>query len=95
MPNISTVIGPLYDLTKKEVKLIWTATHQMAFDSLKQALVSYKVLSHCDPTKRIGVSADASPYGVGAVLFNMESNNIEKPIYYASRVLSDAEKNYS
>ena len=67
----------------------------MAFDSLNQALVSDKVLSHYDPTKRLGVSADASAYGVRAELFNMESNGIEKPIYYASRVLSDAEKNYS
>ena len=95
VPNISTVTGPLYDLTKKDVKFIWTATHQMAFDSLKQALVSDKVLSHYDPTKRLGVAADVSAYGVGAVLFNMESNGIEKPIYYANCVLSDAEKNYS
>ena len=95
VPNISTVTGRLYDFTKKDVKFIWTATQQMAFDSLKQALVSDKVLSHYDPTKRLGVFADASAYGVGAVLFNMESNGIEKPIYYASRVLSDAETNYS
>ena len=40
VPIISTVTGPLYDLTKKDVKFIWTATHQMAFDSLKRALVS-------------------------------------------------------
>ena len=68
VPNISTINGPLYDLTKKDVKFIWTANHQMAFDSLKQALVSDKVLSHYDQTKRLGVSADASAYGVGALL---------------------------
>ena len=54
-----------------------------------------KVLSHYNLTKRLGVSADASAYGVGAVLFNIESNGIEKPIYYASRVLFGAETNYS
>ena len=53
------------------------------------------MLSHYDLTKRLGVSADASAYGVEAVLFHIESNSIEKPIYYASRVLFDAEKNYS
>ena len=95
VPNISTVTNVQYDLTKKDYKFIWTAAHQMAFDSLKRALVSDKVLSHYDPTKRLGVSADASAYGVGAVLLNMESNGREKPIYYASRVLFDAEKNYS
>ena len=46
-------------------------------------------------TKRLGVSADASAYVVGAILFNIESNGIEKPIYNASRVLSVAAKNYS
>ena len=45
VPNISTVTGPLYDLNKKDVKFIWTATNQMAFDSLKQALVSDSVVT--------------------------------------------------
>ena len=91
VPNISTVTGPLYELNNKDVKFIWAATHQLAFDSLKRSLVSNKVLSHYDLIKRLGVSADASAYGVETVIFHMKSNGIEKPIYYASRFLSDAE----
>ena len=95
VPNLSTAAGSLYNLTKKDVKFCWTQAHQMAFDSLKRILVSDKLLAHYDPYLILGISADASSYGIGAVLFHIEPNGVERPIYYSSRVLSDAEKNYS
>lgn len=94
VPNMSTAAGSLCFLTNKNVGYNWRTTHQAAFDALKQSLISEKVLAHYDPNKRIGVAADASAYGIGAVLFHIESNGIERPVYYVNRVLSDAEKNY-
>ena len=38
---------------------------------------------------------DASPYGVGAVLSQMNPNKEEKPIAFASRFLAPAECKYS
>ena len=95
VPNLSTSAGSLYGLTKKNVQFCWTRDHQLAFDSLKRVLVSDKLLAHYDPNNSLGVSADASAFGIRAVLFHIDSNDNERPIYYASRVLSDAEKNYS
>ena len=41
------------------------------------------------------MTADASPVGVGAVLLHIMKDRSEKPIYFASRELSKAERNYA
>ena len=93
--GMSTTAGALYKLTRKEEKFVYTNEQQSSFDALKSALTSDTVLVHYDPKKELGVAADASAYGLGAVLFHIEPGSTERPVYYASRVLSDAERNYS
>lgn len=41
------------------------------------------------------LTVDASPYGIGAVLSHVIDGNKERPIAFASRVLSKPELNYS
>ena len=53
------------------------------------------LLIHFDSTKPILVYADASPYGVRAILAHKMPDNSEKPIAFASRTLTPAEHNYS
>ena len=38
---------------------------------------------------------NASPYGVGAVLSQIDEQGVERPVAYASRTLSQPEQNYS
>ena len=61
----------------------------------KRALVSNSVLVHFDPSKKLVLTCNVSQYGIGAVLANVEEDSSQRPIAFASRTLSPAEKNYS
>ncbi|GFR77679.1 polyprotein [Elysia marginata] len=50
---------------------------------------------HFNPKQEILVVCDAFPIGVGAILSQLDDNGEEKPVIFASRALSDAERKYS
>lgn len=62
---------------------------------LKSKLASAEVLAHYDPALPVKLDCDASAYGVGAVLSHQYADGSERPIAYASRTLSTAERNYA
>ncbi|GFU53226.1 retrovirus-related Pol polyprotein from transposon 17.6 [Trichonephila clavipes] len=72
----------------------WGPEEVEAFNSLKKALTSDPVLGMYDERASTEIHTDASGYGIGAVLVQIQ-NNVEKVIAYASRTLTKAEKNYS
>ena len=95
MENLSSKRAPLYMLLKKGVKWMWSKTQEDAFIEGKEALQSDALLVHFDPNKPLVLACAASPYGCGAVLSHQMPDGTERPIAYASRSLSVAEKNYS
>ncbi|GFU95480.1 hypothetical protein TNCV_4788151 [Trichonephila clavipes] len=81
-------------LLKSGVEFHWDPEEVEAFNSLKKALTSDPVLGMYDERASTEIHTDASGYGIGAVLVQIQ-NNVEKVIAYASRTLTKAEKNYS
>ena len=94
LPNLASTLAPLYDLLKKNSHWHWGCTQSEAFSKAKQLLTSAKVLTPFDAKKKLCLSCDASPYGIGAVLSHMFADGSERPIAYASRTLAPAEKKY-
>ena len=95
LPNLSTVLTPLYSLLQKNVRWKWSTSQIEAFNTAKELLQSSSLLVHYDTGKPLTLSCDASPYGVGAVLGHIMEDGSEKPIAYISRTLAPAEKKYS
>ncbi|PIK48903.1 hypothetical protein BSL78_14238 [Apostichopus japonicus] len=95
LPALSTTLAPLYDLLRKDTQWRWTQTEKSAFENCKDLLMSSQVLCHYNPTKELILSCDASPYGIGAVLAHKMEDGSEQPTGFASRTLSNAEKNYA
>lgn len=91
--NFSSIAKPLFDLTKNDSQLKWTSECQNAFDILKQELTSPKIMTLPRNEGKFILDVDASDFGIGAVLSQMQEGR-EKVISYASRSLNKAERNY-
>lgn len=68
---------------------------KLAFTEVKHQVSTSSVLVHFNQSTPVGISCDASPVGCGVVLFYRHEDESEKPVAYATKPLSSAEKNYS
>ena len=91
----ATILHPLNALLCKNVKWRWTPQCQESFEQAKRALSSSSLLVHYDPALPIRLAADASVYGIGAVIAHVLPDGSERPVAFASRTLTSAERNYS
>uniref|UniRef100_A0A1Y1N2I4 RNA-directed DNA polymerase n=3 Tax=Photinus pyralis TaxID=7054 RepID=A0A1Y1N2I4_PHOPY len=95
IPNVATLLQPLYELLHKDAVFVWSKACNNAFKKTKEIIVSDDVLVHFDATLPIKLACDASSYGIGGVLSHIFPDRTERPICFTSRTLSAAEKNYS
>ena len=86
---------PLTELLKKDTEFVWTGRRQEAFEDLKTQLAKAPILSVPDWTQEFHVTIDASGWCLGSILWQYDSEKRENPIYYASRQMSLAERNYT
>ena len=82
---------PFFRTLKKSFE--WTAECQQAFEDLKAYLSSPPLLSPSQPREELFLYLAVSPTAVSVALVR-EENKVQKPVYYASRALRDAEERY-
>lgn len=92
LPNLAEKTRPLRDLLRKSNMWTWGSQQQQAFDGIKQELTSPPGLALYDPNAETLVSADASSFGMGAVLLQQRDDADWRPVAYASRFLSSTER---
>ena len=92
--NFATMARPLTELTKKGAVFTWGPTEKKSFNDLNEAMLTAVTLAHPHYDAPMEIYPDACTYGIGAVL-SQKIKGEERPIAYASRLLSKTERNYS
>ena len=92
----ATLVMPLTELLKKtDTPPVWTSACIHAFNVVKRKLVTAPILIPPNWDKDFHIYVDASNVALGSVLSQKDEKGRDHPIYYASRQLVQAEKNYS
>ena len=91
--NLSTQTDSLRQLLKKDTEWIWTEEHTKAFENLKQKITEIPCLAHYNSDYPNVITTDASTKGLGATLWQEQTDGKLKPIGSASRFVTDTEKN--
>ena len=93
-PNLAQLSRPLREILGKINMWTWDIAQENAFNEVKRELTAPVTLTLYNPEAETKVSADASAYGLGAVLLQKAADGW-KLVAYASRALSDAERRYA
>ena len=93
-PLLATKSVRLWQLLAKDADWAWSQELDADFRDLKQLLSSETVLVQFDMGKETMLSADASAYGLGVALMQLEGSEW-RPVAFASRALSQAETRYA
>jgi hypothetical protein len=99
IPNYSKLMAPIELLRtgkKKQSneKIIWEEKHQLIMDQVYKILNSELLLVYPNFEEQFYVATDASQYGLGAVLYQMDNSGKKHYVKFASRSLSKSERNY-
>lgn len=95
VPNMHDLRAPLNKLLQTSSKWVWSNACQSSFERIKKVLLSDLLLTHYNPNLPIVVAADASEYGIGAVILHQFPDGHRKAVSHVSRTLTPAERNYS
>ena len=77
IPFYTWITKPLYRLLTKDAIWMWDPIHQEAYELCKLALKSAPILGHPQDRKGYQLYTDASDFGIGAVLQQIQSIRIK------------------
>ena len=86
---------PLHDLLSSKNEWHWGRAQEESFSHLKKEMTLTPVLTRYCSEKVTIISADASSYGLGAVLLQVQEDDTKKPIAYASCSMTSTEQRYA
>jgi len=82
-------------MLRKDTKYQWNNECQHGLDTLKENMVTTLILVFPDWGKAFHVHVDASTIALGAILAQPGAGDLDHPISFARKKLSDSEQNYN
>ena len=94
-PELVEKSKPLRELLSTKNEWTWGDSQTLAFNAIKQLLISAPVLALFDYELPTTVASDASKYGLGAVLKQKQADGDWRPVAFASSALNATEQMYA
>lgn len=88
-------LQPIREFLVKENAWVWGEYQKTIFTKVKTALTASPVLTLFDPNQDTVISADASSFGLGAVLKQRQKTGELKPVAMISRSMTPTERRYA
>ena len=92
--QLSHIVRPLNELTRKDTPWTWGKRQHEAFKTLRKRITSEPVLKQPQLEQQFEVEVNASGYAIGAVLMQRDKKGKRHPVAYFSSTLKEAERNY-
>ena len=93
-PWLAELTQPLRELLSSKRAWLWGPDQERAFAQVKEELTQPTVLALYDPDADVRISADASSYGLEAVLFQCSEDHW-RPVVYTSRSMTGTKRRYA
>ena len=91
--QFADIATPLVYLTGKDVPFVWDSSCSATFRELRAALIDAPILAFPTETGQYILDADASNFGLGGVLSQIQ-NDKERVVAYCSRALRPSQRRY-
>eukprot|EP01135_Chromosphaera_perkinsii_P009509 Nk52_evm1s1777 gene=Nk52_evmTU1s1777 len=93
--HYAQLTAPLSELLAKDVPFVWGPEQKESLAALKKAVAADVCLMMPNFEKQFVVHADASDRGLGCALLQEDEHGDLRPVAFASRKLTKAERNYT
>ena len=93
IPNFADIATPMVALTGKDVPFVWDPVCSTAFYTLRDSLIHAPILSFLMETRQYILDTDASNFGLGGVLSQIQGD-VECMVAYCSRALRPSQRRY-
>ncbi|KAG8362768.1 hypothetical protein BUALT_BualtUnG0041700 [Buddleja alternifolia] len=78
----------------RDAKFAWNHKYQLIFDAVKQELIKSPTLTAPIPGKPLALYLSARDTSIGVLLAQLDGDDVEKAVYYLSRIMTPTEQRY-